>query len=137
MGYAFAGNGGGTVFFYRGTSSSLVTLGGGLPFVLAVGDTIEIWVVGDHLYGYVNNTLVLEYTDSVITTGRPGLHVYQTASLDNWSGGTVSQVRQAVKVSSQPSRLLAFERDDDETRLIVANGPRLEMFGETLPEWSE
>lgn len=107
----------------------------------AAGDVLELRAEGTSLRGYVNGALIVSATDSVLTSGSPGIMGYGAAGgtdrVDDFAAGAISLIRTPVLVTQRPSRLFAFERDDDESRLVIADGSRLEQFGETLPEWDE
>lgn len=55
------------------------------------GDTIRLSVVGTTLKAYKNGSQIgTDQTDANIASGRPGFGVFETAILDNWSGGDVA-----------------------------------------------
>jgi len=106
-----------------------------------VGDVITLKVIGNSIAAYVNGVLKVSSTDDVLTSGKPGIYAVNMGGIltrgrvDDFYGGSIVSFATAVKSQDTPSRLFAFERDDEETRLVIADGSRMEQFGETLPEW--
>jgi len=54
---------------------------------LAEGDKIRLSATGTDLSLTVNEEEILTATDSTLTSGYPGIMMYQDAIADNWSGG--------------------------------------------------
>jgi hypothetical protein len=61
---------------------------------LTVAPATDVWkiqVVGSTISGYQNGNLVVQATDTSITSGSPGVWLYYAANqIDNWSGGDVA-----------------------------------------------
>jgi len=56
----------------------------------SLNDIFRLEIVGNVLKGYVNNNLVITTTDNnPITTGQPGLFMYDKSTLDDWKGGNL------------------------------------------------
>lgn len=80
---------GGSMALYRfsGGQSTLV----GSPGSFAAGDTVRLTASGTTLTVRRNGALVGTYTDSVLTTGKPGLHADSAASrFDDFAAGVAT-----------------------------------------------
>ena len=72
--------------FNNGSYSILSTVSA----ITKINDMLKLEIVGNVLKGYVNNNLVITTTDNnPITTGQPGLFMYDTSTLDDWKGGNL------------------------------------------------
>ena len=74
----------------------------------------------------------------MISSGRPGIFNIRgdpgsTVSVDTWAGGD-AVVRKISKAPAAPSQLYAFERDDDQFKLVVAYGGSMLAFDTGDPE---
>ncbi len=60
--------------------------------ILNIGDAIELRVSGTTLSAYLNNTLVVQATDSDHATGQPGFEIdISTSAIDSWEGGDIGK----------------------------------------------
>ena len=61
---------------------------------LTVSPSSDVWMiqaVGSTISGYQNGKLVVQATDTKITSGSPGVWLYYSSNqIDNWSGGDVT-----------------------------------------------
>ncbi|MBV9795876.1 MAG: hypothetical protein JO016_18270, partial [Actinobacteria bacterium] len=88
--FLWYGNSASTVSLWRMDSASSWTQLTTSP-TLTVTPATDVWkiqVTGSTISGYQNGQLVVQATDTKITTGSPGLWLYYAANqIDNWSGG--------------------------------------------------
>lgn len=111
-------------------SASVATPGGSIARLEARNSTLRC---------YVNGALVITTTDTTFTTGDPGVFaaiLNGFGTLDDFAAGDLVNVTEAVVVPSIPSRITAFERDDDVVKVLVAHGAQVTVFDAGEPEWS-
>lgn len=80
------------IFHYGGSGVSAQSTTYGLGAALAASDVIRLEASGTTLTAKLNGATVLTWTDSSLTSGKAGLHVYAWAAntdfyLDDWGGG--------------------------------------------------
>lgn len=110
---------------------------------LSSGDTLLLRAYGTTLEGFINGVLAVSGTDDSISSGTPGFGFVNDSAaattddrLDDFAAGNVVAQANVVKVSDAPSRVFAFERDDEEVRVLVANATRVDAFLAGEPEWT-
>ena len=89
LGIYFWNNGTPQLRLYKRTSGTFTQLGasynsGPLP----AGTTLTLTAVGSTIALQQNGITRISVTDSTLTGGTPGLMSYDTATADNWAGGT-------------------------------------------------
>ena len=91
--FLWYGNSSNTVSLWRMDSSSSWTLLK-QSASLTVSPSSDVWkiqAVGSTISGYQNGNLVVQATDTNITSGSPGVWLYYSSNqIDNWSGGDVT-----------------------------------------------
>ena len=91
--FLWYGNSPNTVSLWRmdsATSWTLLKQSGALT-VTPASDVWKIQAVGSTISGYQNGNLVVQATDTKITSGSPGMWLfYSSNQISNWSGGDVS-----------------------------------------------
>jgi hypothetical protein len=91
--FLWYGNSSNTVSLWRMDSSSSETLLK-QSAALTVSPSSDVWkiqAVGSTISGYQNGKLVVQATDTNITSGSPGVWLYYSSNqIDNWSGGNVT-----------------------------------------------
>ena len=91
--FLWYGNSPNTVSLWRMDSASSWTelkASGALTVKLS-SDVWKIQAVGSTISGYQNGNLVVQATDTKITSGSPGIWLYYAANqISNWSGGDVT-----------------------------------------------
>ena len=91
--FLWYGNSSNTVSLWRMDSSSSETLLK-QSASLTVSPSSDVWkiqAVGSTISGYQNGKLVVQATDTNITSGSPGVWLYYSSNqIDNWSGGDVT-----------------------------------------------
>jgi hypothetical protein len=90
--FLWYGNSPSTVSLWRMDSSSSWTQlkQSGTLSVSPSADVWKIQAVGSTISGYQNGNLVVQATDTKITSGSPGVWLYYSSNqIDNWSGGDV------------------------------------------------
>ncbi len=110
-------------------------------YTASVGDVVELRAVGTTLYGYINGVLLAEAEDSAWVSGKPGLIADNFGTptrgeLDTFDAGTASKTFPAAKVTGEPSALFAFERDDDNVKVMLAYDTKLDEFDAGEAEWT-
>ena len=91
--FLWYGNSPNTVSLWRmGSSSSWTLLKQSGPLTISPSsDVWKIQAVGSTISGYQNGNLVVQATDTNITSGSPGVWLYYSSNqIDNWSGGDVT-----------------------------------------------
>jgi hypothetical protein len=126
------GQGGGTTL---ATLDSYAGLG-------AVTDALELRALGNELFCYIGGILILTATDATHSSGNPGIFasnpigIVTRGEVDDFDMGTVLLSFPAAVVTSEPSRIYAFERDDNDVRIMVAHGTVMNEFAVGGPEWT-
>ena len=91
--FLWYGNSSGTVSLWRMDSSTSWTQLK-QSAALTVSPSSDVWkiqAVGSTISGYQNGKLVVQATDTKITSGSPGVWLYYASNqIDNWSGGDVT-----------------------------------------------
>jgi hypothetical protein len=87
-----------------GTQTTLASAGSGCT----VNDVIELDVVGNNLIALRNGAVDLTYSDSTITSGAPGIALYNTGtpandSVVNWIGGGLPLGNATTSIFNQPN----------------------------------
>ena len=108
--FLWYGNSPNTVSLWRmdsATSWTLLKQSGALT-VSPSSDVWKIQAVGSTISGYQNGNLVVQATDTKITSGSPGVWLYYSSNqISNWSGGDVSSAatyRSAGRSRGCPAR---------------------------------
>src|ERR1700761_5598011 len=108
--FLWYGNSANTVSLWRMDSASSWTQLASSA-ALTVPPATDVWkiqVVGSTISGYQNGNLVVQATDTAITTGSPGVWLYYAANqIDNWSGGDVTAAPTTYTVGGTVSGLAA------------------------------
>lgn len=93
-GYAFDAyqwNGSNFAGLIKHVGNSFTQLTAGISAAYAFGDVLRIEAEGQALRGYRNGLLLTSHSDPSLTTGQPGLFVFDVnvgaTAIDNWSGG--------------------------------------------------
>lgn len=78
---------------YESTAGTFVQVGANYTNTLALNDVLKLDVTGSTLTPSINGTPLATRTDSSITGGAPGVHVFSTVvSFDDWLGGPITAV---------------------------------------------
>src|ERR1700761_5417999 len=128
--FLWYGNSTNTISLWRmdsATSWTQLKTSGALTVTPAT-DVWKIQVVGSTISGYQNGNLVVQTTDTAITTGSPGVWLYYAANqIDNWSGGSVTTTGTSYSVGGTVSGLAAggtvvLEDNGASDLSVTANG---------------
>jgi hypothetical protein len=96
---------------------------------------LKVAVVGTTFHVFVNDAEVGSLVDTVYTTGTPGVAIHGGApaiagqiaiEADDYRAGDAARTFTAVRTTEAPSRLMSFERDDEEVQLVTAAGGTIE-----------
>jgi hypothetical protein len=124
---------------------SYTTVGyGGAPIIRA-GQELRLHVAGSTLQAFLDDAKLISVIDANIAAGTPGFGFFGGSittpewKLDDWEGGLVTETAETVSVNMAPRRMIAFERTDDEMRLVIANGDdvgahAVDQFDTGVPE---
>lgn len=142
-GYAWVHPNTGFMRFIRVTwpSTWVVLKSFNLGAPLELDDVLRLEMRDDTLLGYINGALIGSVVDTVFGSGAPGLAWNSgsgaSAAMDNFKGGDLVSRLTAIAVDGEPSRITAFERDDDEVKVLVAHGSKVTEFDAGDPEWTD
>ena len=85
---------------------------------LTVSASSDVWMiraVGSTISGYQNGKLVVQATDTKITSGSPGVWLYYSSNqIDNWSGGDVASYTVGGTVSGLSGTVVLQDNGGDD-----------------------
>jgi hypothetical protein len=126
-----------------GTTSLLVEIAAGKT--LETGDVIRLEVKSSELKLLLNGSEIGGTVDYTLTTGDPGVAFWNGATspasvvtpmLSLFDAGSFTSRPEPIEVSGEPSRIFAFERDDDQSKIMVAYATAMDAFDVGGPEWT-
>src|ERR1700761_6191713 len=128
--FLWYGNSTNTVSLWRMDSASSWTQlkTSGALTVTPASDVWKIQVVGSTISGYQNGTLVVQTTDTSITSGSPGVWLYYANNqIDNWSGGDATAAPTTYNVGGTTSGLasggtVVLQNNGANDLTVAANG---------------
>jgi hypothetical protein len=128
--FLWYGNSGNTVSLWRMDSASSWTQlkASSTLTVTPATDVWKIQVVGSTISGYQNGNLVVQTTDTSITSGSPGVWLYYAANqIDNWSGGDATAAPTTYSVGGAASGLasggtVVLQNNGGNDLTVAANG---------------
>ena len=117
--FLWYGNSPGTVSLWRmdgSSSSSWTQLAQSAPRTMSPSsDVWMIQAVGSTISGYQNGNLVVQATDTKITSGSPGVWLYYSSNqIDNWSGGDVTTHQVGGTVSGLSGTVVLQDNGGDD-----------------------
>ena len=125
--FLWYGNSPGTVSLWRmdgSSSSSWTELAQSAP--LTVSPSSDVWMiqaVGSTISGYQNGNLVVQATDTHITSGSPGVWMYYSSNqIDNWSGGDVTAYQVGGTVSGLSGTVVLRDNGGDDLSVSASGG---------------
>ena len=125
--FLWYGNSPGTVSLWRmdgSSSSSWTQLAQSAP--LTMSPSSDVWMiqaVGSTISGYQNGNLVVQATDTHITSGSPGVWLYYSSNqIDNWSGGNVTTYRVGGTVSGLSGTVVLQDNGGDDLSVSASGG---------------
>ncbi len=125
--FLWYGNSPGTVSLWRmdgSSSSSWTQLAQSAP--LTVSPSSDVWMiqaVGSTISGYQNGNLVVQATDTHITSGSPGVWMYYSSNqIDNWSGGDVTAYQVGGTVSGLSGTVVLQDNGGDDLSVSASGG---------------
>jgi Putative esterase len=125
--FLWYGNSPGTVSLWRmdgSGSSNWTQLAQSAP--LTMSPSSDVWMiqaVGSTISGYQNGNLVVQATDTHITSGSPGVWMYYSSNqLDNWSGGNMTTTYQVGGTVSGLSGTVVLQDNGGDDLGVSANG---------------
>ena len=93
---------------------------------LTVSPSSDVWkiqAVGSTISGYQNGNLVVQATDTNITSGSPGVWLYYSSNqIDNWSGGDVTTYSIGGTVSGLSGTVVLQDNGGNDLS-VSASGP--------------
>ena len=82
-----------------------------------------IQAVGSTISGYQNGNLVVQATDTNITSGSPGVWTYYSSNqIDNWSGGDVTAYQVGGTVSGLSGTVVLQDNGGDDLSVSASGG---------------
>ena len=100
---------------YKRTGGTWTQLGGSYASgPLAAGTQLTLSAVGSRISLQQDGTVRLAVTDSALTGGAPGLMTFDSATADNWSGGTLADVLGWGTVSGLSGTLVLQDNGGDD-----------------------
>ena len=123
--FLWYGNSSNTVSLWRmDSSSSWAQLK--QSAALTVSRSSDVWMiraVGSTISGYQNGKLVVQATDTKITSGSPGVWLYYSANqIDNWSGGDVGSYTVGGTVSGLSGTVVLQDNGGDDLSVGASGG---------------
>ena len=125
--FLWYGNSPGTVSLWRmdgSSSSSWTQLAQSAP--LTMSPSSDVWMiqaVGSTISGYQNGNLVVQATDTNITSGSPGVWLYYSSNqIDNWSGGDVTAYQVGGTVSGLSGTVVLQDNGGDDLSVSASGG---------------
>ena len=123
--FLWYGNSPNTVSLWRMDSSTSWTQlkQSGTLTVSPSSDVWKIQAVGSTISGYQNGNLVVQATDTNITSGSPGVWLYYASNqIDNWSGGDVTTYSVGGTVSGLSGTVVLQDNGGNDLS-VSASGP--------------
>ena len=123
--FLWYGNSPNTVSLWRMDSSTSWTQlkQSGALTVSPSSDVWKIQAVGSTISGYQNGNLVVQATDTNITSGSPGVWLYYASNqIDNWSGGDVTTYSVGGTVSGLSGTVVLQDNGGNDLS-VSASGP--------------
>lgn len=107
---------------------------------LAGGETIRLDVRASTLTVFVDGVSQFGATDTVYADGNTGLYFVTISAadagrMDDFSAADVALGSTSISVTEQPTRIYAFDRDDNVEKLIVAGRTSIDAFDIGGTEW--
>jgi hypothetical protein len=103
---------------------------------------LNVAMVGTTIYLFVNGVSIGSLVDTAYASGTPGVAIWgaatvtaATVEMDDYRGGDAARTFTAVRATAEPSRLMSFERDDEEVQLVSASGGTIESFEAGVAAW--
>ena len=123
--FLWYGNSSNTVSLWRmDSSSSWAQLK--QSAALTVSRSSDVWMiraVGSTISGYQNGKLVVQATDTKITSGSPGVWLYYPSNqIDNWSGGDVGSYTVGGTVSGLSGTVVLQDNGGDDLSVGASGG---------------
>ena len=125
--FLWYGNSPGTVSLWRmdgASSSSWTQLAQSAS--LTMSPSSDVWMiqaVGSTISGYQNGNLVVQATDTHITSGSPGVWMYYSSNqIDNWSGGNVTIYQVGGTVSGLSGTVVLQDNGGDDLSVSASGG---------------
>jgi Putative esterase len=123
--FLWYGNSSNTVSLWRMDSSSSWTMLK-QSASLTVSPSSDVWKIqaaGSTISGYQNGQLVVQATDTHITSGSPGVWLYYSSNqVDNWSGGDMNAYSIGGTVSGLSGTVVLQDNGGDDLSVSASGG---------------
>ena len=132
----------GLLYRLNTSANGLDELLGQMVWSLTTGDIINLTAIADRIYAFKNGILSGSVKDSTFSSGGAGIYFGNgeilgvRPRLDQFRAGTASIQNDVVKSDQQPTHIYAFERDDEQSKLLVARGGGMDEFDAGTSEWT-